>query len=167
MVSNRSFLIVIFLLFQMHCVLSNTESSTNLPEFVKEIDLLSKRVGGKVISFSDQFFAEAENLMKPEKPVFKPHTFTDRGQLMDGWETRRHNPNEFDWVILKLGLSGTIHGVMIDTAYFTGNHGPQASLEAITMDDEPSAEQLERSDKVSHYIFFIIIHFSGWRSFPR
>jgi len=116
------------------------------PEFTKGVDLLSNRVGGKVISFSDQFFAEAENLLKPEKPVFVPKTYNERGQVMDGWETRRHNPNEFDWVILKLGLPGTIHGVMIDTAYFTGNHGPQATLEAIEMYTD-SAEELEKSTK--------------------
>jgi allantoicase len=128
--------------------------NTPAPQFTNGVDLLAARVGGKVISFSDQFFAEASNLMKSEPPVFQAKTFTDRGQLMDGWETRRHNPNEFDWVILKLGLTGTIEGVMIDTAHFTGNHGPQASLEAINMPGEPSAKELEESSKVQNSILF-------------
>ncbi|KAL0481340.1 allantoicase [Acrasis kona] len=138
-------------LFILICVVFGLEQTSNVgerPAFVNNVNLLSSRVGASVVSYSDQFFAEAENLLNPIAPVFKPQTFTDRGQLMDGWETRRHNPNEYDWVILKLGLRGTISGFMIDTAFFTGNHGPQASIEAIHFDNaNPLPEELEKSDK--------------------
>jgi allantoicase len=42
------------------------------------------------------------------------------GALYSGWETRRHNPT-YDWCIIRLGTSGTIHGLDIDTVNFNGN----------------------------------------------
>src|SRR5258708_26663335 len=46
--------------------------------------------------------------------------FGPNGALYSGWETRRHNPT-YDWCIIRLGTSGTIHGLDIDTANFNGN----------------------------------------------
>ena len=52
-------------------------------------DLAGRALGGSVIYANDELFAERENLIKPEEPVFRPHTFGHKGQIMDGWETRR------------------------------------------------------------------------------
>ena len=35
-----------------------------------------------------------------------------------------------DWCILQLGLPGTVFGVELDTAFFTGNFAPRASVQA-------------------------------------
>lgn len=52
------------------------------------------------------------------------------GAWYDGWETRRHNPAAFDYVIIRLGVaSGIVEGVEIDTAFFSGNHAPEISVE--------------------------------------
>ena len=32
--------------------------------------------------------------------------------------------------IIKLGLAGRVHGVELDTSYFTGNYAPRASVQA-------------------------------------
>jgi allantoicase len=48
----------------------------------------------------------------------------------DGWETRRRRGPGYDWVILKLGLPGTIRRVIVDTAHFKGNYPDRCSLEA-------------------------------------
>ena len=42
-----------------------------------------------MIAASDEFFAEKENLINPGAPTFSPHTFGHKGQVYDGWETRR------------------------------------------------------------------------------
>ena len=42
-----------------------------------------------MIHANDELFADRENLIKPGAPVFQPHTFGNKGQIMDGWETRR------------------------------------------------------------------------------
>lgn len=52
------------------------------------------------------------------------------GAWYDGWETRRHNPEPFDWVVIRLGVaSGTVEGVEVDTFAFDGNHAPFISVE--------------------------------------
>jgi allantoicase len=60
------------------------------------------------------------------------------GAWYDGWETRRHNVNPFDWVIIRLGVaSGTVSGAEVDTAFFSGNHAPAISIEGcFNLNDE-------------------------------
>jgi len=49
---------------------------------------------------------------------------------MDGWETRRKRKKGHDYLILKLGKTGRVYKVDIDTSYFSGNHPSKVSLEA-------------------------------------
>ena len=53
------------------------------------IDLAAADLGGRVLGASDEFFAEADNLLQPGRGVFIDGKFTDRGKWMDGWESRR------------------------------------------------------------------------------
>jgi len=101
------------------------------------IDLVSKPLGSRVLSFSDEWFAAAENLITPTAPIRKPGVFVPTGAWYDGWETRRHNQEEFDWVVLRLGVaSGKVLGVEIDTAHFNGNHAPEIAVEACFSDQD-------------------------------
>ncbi|KAI8624052.1 hypothetical protein F5Y19DRAFT_468113 [Xylariaceae sp. FL1651] len=94
------------------------------------IDLISGALGGKVLGFSDEWFADAINLLTPTPPIRQPGKMVYTGAWYDGWETRRHNPALFDWVVIRLGVaSGTVEGVEIDTAFFSGNHAPAISIE--------------------------------------
>ncbi|KAK0626229.1 hypothetical protein B0T14DRAFT_534426 [Immersiella caudata] len=94
------------------------------------IDLVSAALGGKILGFSDEWFAEASNLLTPTAPIRQPGKMVYTGAWYDGWETRRHNQEPFDWVVVRLGVaSGTVEGVEIDTAYFNGNHAPAISVE--------------------------------------
>lgn len=99
-------------------------------------DLVSAPLGGHILAVSDEWFAPASNLLKPEKPIYsEKQVYT--GQWMDGWETRRHNRNAFDYTIIRLGVaSGTVVGVEIDTAYFEGNEAPAVSVEGCFRDDD-------------------------------
>jgi allantoicase len=98
------------------------------------VDLASERLGGKVLMANDEFFAPKENLIKPGRGVFIPDKYTDRGKWMDGWETRRRRTPGYDWCVIKLGLSGVIRKVDIDTNHFLGNHPPHASLDAVCLE---------------------------------
>ncbi|KYQ89571.1 allantoicase [Tieghemostelium lacteum] len=112
------------------------------PKFVNEYaELLSDKVGGRVLGCSDQWFAPCVNLIKHSAPIWDAEKFVDTGKWMDGWETKRHNPS-FDWCVLKLGIPGTIVGIEIDTSYFTGNYPPYAQLESICVEGEPTLDQL-------------------------
>ena len=93
-----------------------------MSEFTHLIDLAAARLGGEAVAANDEFFAEKENLLKPEPAVFIPDKYTDRGKWMDGWETRRRRTPGHDWCIVKLGLPGIVHSVVVDTAFFRGNY---------------------------------------------
>lgn len=97
--------------------------------FTECLDLAGERLGGVVLAASDDFFAEKENLIKAGDPVFIAGKYTDRGKWMDGWETRRKRGPGHDWAVVRLGAPGIIHGVAVDTRFFTGNYPAQASLE--------------------------------------
>lgn len=94
-----------------------------------------------MLAFSDQWFAEADNLTSAGPPVFKPDLFVFSGKWYDGWETRRHNPEPFDWVVFRLGVaSGRVKGVEIDTAYFTGNQAPEIAVQGCFASDDREEE---------------------------
>lgn len=97
-------------------------------------DIIGEKLGGKVLAFSDEWFAAAENLIKPKAPIRDATRFVYSGAWYDGWETRRHNPSECDWVVFKMGVSSAaLIGCEIDTAYFNGNHAPEISVEAANL----------------------------------
>ena len=113
--------------------------STELP------DLALRTLGGAVIAANDEFFADKENLIKPEAPVFTPQTFTAKGQVYDGWETRRRREPGHDWALVRLGVPGVPRTVVVDTAHFTGNYPPYCSVEATAVDGYPSPGELLRA----------------------
>lgn len=105
-------------------------------------DLAAERLGGQVIAANDDFFAEKENLVKAGEPEWREGEYTDRGKWMDGWETRRRRTSGHDWAIVRLGLPGIVQGVVIDTAFFTGNYPEGASIDACAVE---GADDVERT----------------------
>jgi len=102
-----------------------------MTDFTDLVDLASERLGGTVLSATDDFFAPKENLLKPDAAVFLPDKYVDTGKWMDGWETRRHRAPDHDWCLIRLGAPGIIRGVVVDTTHFKGNFPEKCSLEAI------------------------------------
>ena len=98
--------------------------------FTALADLASARVGGRALAASDDFFAPKSNLIKPEPAIFLPDRFTARGKWMDGWESRRRRTPGHDWCIVRLGMRGRIHGVNVDTHFFTGNFPSHCAIDA-------------------------------------
>lgn len=105
-------------------------------------ELASEKVNGKVLYCTDDFFAEKENLLKVKQAIFLPDEYTERGKWMDGWESRRKRVQGYDWAVIKLGIPGFVKGVDIDTAFFTGNHPPYASVWAARLDKEPTEKEI-------------------------
>jgi allantoicase len=114
----------------------NTDSEKAWP------DLAGRALGGSVIYANDELFAERENLIKPEDPAFQPHTFGHKGQIMDGWETRRRHEPGSDSAIVRLGCGGVVRRIVVDTSYFTGNYPPEVSVEACGAEGHPSPAEL-------------------------
>ena len=126
--------------------MSNEQPDSALPEFTRLVDLASRRLGGSVPVANDELFAERENLVKPEEPSFQPYTFGHKGQVYDGWEPRRRREPGHDWAIIRLGAPGVVRGVVVDTAFFTGNYPPSISVEGAFADGYPSATELTAAD---------------------
>jgi len=118
-------------------------------EFTEYIDLAAERLGGRVLAANDEFFAPKENLLKASNPVWIEDKYTDVGKWMDGWETRRRRTPGHDWCIVKLGLPGVIHGVVVDTSYFKGNFPEHCEIETCTVDGDPGIAQLQ--DLATHW----------------
>lgn len=110
----------------------------DIPQWAAEaVDLAQPRLGSRVLSSSDDFFAAHDRLIDPTSPVFKPDVYDDNGKWMDGWESRRKRDAGYDHCIIALGRPGQIFGFEIDTSHFTGNYAPAASIEGcIASDDE-------------------------------
>lgn len=124
--------------------------------FTHLADLADRRLGAGVVAANDEFFAERENLLKPDVAEFDPERFGHKGKIMDGWETRRRrgvsagqpHPTEtdHDWALVRLGAPGVIRGIVVDTAHFRGNYPQAVSVEGASVPGSPSPETLLGDD---------------------
>ncbi|TCO53609.1 allantoicase [Actinocrispum wychmicini] len=107
-------------------------------------DLAARPFGGTVMAASDEFFADKENLIKPEPATFQPHTFTPKGQQYDGWETRRRygRTDGHDWVVVRLGAPAIVRALVVDTSFFVGNFPSHCRIEGLFAPGYPSADEL-------------------------
>ena len=127
---------------------SASASAPSPPAFTHLPDLAARALGGSVMWANDEFFADKENLIRPEPPVFTPGDFTHKGQRYDGWETRRRRPSdqgEHDSAIIRLGAPGVLRGFVVDTAFFLGNFPPRCSIEAARCGGYPGPAELQRA----------------------
>ncbi len=116
-----------------------------MTDFTRLPDLASRAVGGAVVAANDESFAERENLVRADAPVARTE-FGHKGKVYDGWETRRRRAPGHDWAVVRLGTPGIVAGVVVDTAFFTGNYPPQASLEGAAVEGHPSADEVAKAD---------------------
>ncbi|QFY08295.1 allantoicase [Nonomuraea phyllanthi] len=117
-----------------------------MPDFITLPDLALRSMGGSVVAASDESFAEKESLIRPGRPGFQTETFGSKGQVYDGWETRRRRSPGHDWAVVRLGVPGVIRGVVVDTAWFKGNYPPHASVEAAAVEGHPAPDELAAAE---------------------
>lgn len=110
--------------------------------FTDLIDLAAERLGGAVLLANDEFFAPKEALLKVAPAEWRDGVYTERGKWMDGWETRRRRTPGNDWCVVRLGLPGAIHGVVVDTSFFRGNYPDACSIDAAHVPGVASADEL-------------------------
>ena len=118
------------------------------PNFTTLPDLAVRSLGGSVVAANDEAFAERENLIRSEAPSYQTYTFGHKGQVYDGWETRRRREPGHDWAVVRLGLPGVVRGVVVDTAFFKGNYPPEVSVEGTSAEGYPTADELQQADWV-------------------
>ncbi|MSP18568.1 MAG: allantoicase [Bdellovibrionales bacterium] len=86
------------------------------------IDLASIANGSTVISCNDNFFGLKDNLILPGRAL----------NMGDGWETKRKRGPGHDWIVVKLGATGSIKKIEVDTNYFKGNFPDSCSIEGLS-----------------------------------
>lgn len=126
-----------------------TSSPEDLAALRELPDLALRSLGGSVVCANDESFADRENLIRPEAPTFNAATFGPKGQVYDGWETRRRRDSgrdRHDFAIIRLGVPGVVRAVVVDTAYFTGNFPPEVSVEGTWVDGHPPADELAQAE---------------------
>src|SRR4051795_11901985 len=112
-----------------------------MTDFRKLPDLAARSLGGAVVAANDEFFAAKENLVLDAPPAARAE-FGHKGKEYDGWETRRRRSPGHDWATVRLGTPGIVAGVVVDTAFFTGNFPPRASVDGAAFEGHPSAGEL-------------------------
>ncbi|KAK2740198.1 Allantoicase [Myotisia sp. PD_48] len=86
-------------------------------------ELSSALMGGLVLSASNQHYTPASNLLLPGRGL----------NMGDGWETARSRvEGHVDWVIVKLGLPGSVVKVVVDTKDFRGNFPRAVRVDCIS-----------------------------------
>jgi allantoicase len=93
----------------------------------RALDLADIRHGGLVLGASDMHFGARDNMIMPGRAT----------NMGDGWETRRRRGPGHDWAIVRLGTTGAITRIEIDTNHFKGNYPDSASIDACL---EPGAD---------------------------
>jgi allantoicase len=83
------------------------------------VDLAGLRQGGLVLGASDMHYGAKDNMLMPGRAI----------NMGDGWETKRRRGPGHDWAVIRLGTTGVVRKVEIDTSHFKGNYPDTASLE--------------------------------------
>jgi allantoicase len=97
------------------------------------VDMASRVLGGSVVAASDESFGFKERLIDPSEPHFNPGTYDLRGEVVDGWETRRHAGPDGDWAIVRLGAAGRVREIDVDTRFFAGNSPSGCRIEGAVL----------------------------------
>ena len=98
-----------------------------MTDFTALPDLASRPLGGGVVACNDEFFAAADNLVEPAAPGFTPEDLRRQGPGL-----RRLGDPPAARTRATTGRScgsacpGVVRGVVVDTAWFTGNYPPYA-----------------------------------------
>lgn len=106
------------------------------------VDLAARLLGATVVAASDEAFGEKEHLLDAAPVSFQPGRYGPRGEIVDGWETRRRRVPGHDWAIVRLGLPGRITSIDVDTTSFTGNFPAECRVEACGFEGYPGPEAL-------------------------
>ena len=121
-----------------------------MTDFTTLPDLASRRLGGGVVWANDELFAAADNLVDPASPSFPPEVLRAEGpdirRVGDPTAPRaRTRPCRS----YGSGAPGVVRGVVIDTAHFTGNYPPYASVEGCGVEGYPNSGRTGRRAMVS------------------
>lgn len=86
--------------------------------------------GGRIIAYNNAHYGSVWTLLTKGRGI----------NMGDGWETRRRREPGHDWIIIKLGATGTVERIEIDTCHYKGNYPDRCSLQAANVNSADAAE---------------------------
>lgn len=86
----------------------------------ERVELSALLNGGRVVAVSDAHWGSPEAVLRAGRGV----------NMGDGWETARRRVPGNEWIIIALGVPGTVDEIEIDTAHFKGNYPAAVSVQA-------------------------------------
>ena len=89
----------------------------------ERLELSALLNGGRVVAVSDAHFGNPEAVIMSGRGV----------NMGDGWETARRRVPGNEWIIIGLGVPGTVDEIEIDTGHFKGNYPAAVSVQAARM----------------------------------
>ena len=101
------------------------------------INLTAMVNGASVIACNNEHFGKAENVLSPGVGI----------NMGDGWETRRSRGKNFDWIIIKFGMSGIINKLEIDTHHFKGNYPDSFTVQSALVPSKLKSKKIINSSK--------------------
>ncbi|MER7312101.1 MULTISPECIES: hypothetical protein [Streptomyces] len=105
------------------------------------LNLLARELGASVVDCSDEFFGAADALLLAADPQ-RPGTYGLRGADVDGWESRRHNPADHDWVVVRAAHPGRVDEIVLETTGFRFNAPQHIGVDVADAPDGPWREIL-------------------------
>ncbi len=109
----------------------------------RAVDLAAIDHGGLVVDVSDKHYGSPNNMLMPGRAA----------NMGDGWETKRRRGPGHDWAIVRLGTTGELTKVEIDTNHFKGNYPDSASIDGLVGDGE-WVEALPQTKLRAHHRHF-------------
>ncbi len=109
---------------------------------MRRTNLASRDLGASVLAANDESFGEKENLVVDAPSAFVPGRYGHRGEIVDGWETRRRGGPGEDWAMVALGAPGVVEEIVVDTTAFTGNFPERCRVQACGVQGHPSPAEL-------------------------
>tara|TARA_Y100000590_G_scaffold363070_1_gene420555 strand:+ start:305 stop:1297 length:993 start_codon:yes stop_codon:yes gene_type:complete len=103
----------------------------------QNIDLASIFNGSHIVACSDEHFGNSNNILLPGKSK----------NMGNGWETRRRRGKGYDWIIIKLGITGTPNFFEVNTHYFKGNYPNHFSIQCSMENKKQSLNSIVKNSK--------------------
>jgi allantoicase len=83
-------------------------------------ELSALKNGGRIVAYNDAHYGSVWTMLLEGRGI----------NMGDGWETRRRREPGHDWIIVKLGATGIVERIEVDTAHYKGNYPDRCSVAA-------------------------------------
>ncbi|MDI9407954.1 MAG: allantoicase [Candidatus Pacebacteria bacterium] len=88
------------------------------PAAIHELSLANN--GGRIVAYNNAHYGSVWTMLTLGRGI----------NMGDGWETRRRREPGNDWIIVKLGGTGIVEKIEVDTCHYKGNYPDRCSVQA-------------------------------------